>query len=548
MEIWKLRTIDFKSINQIIDIKFEQKQNETCRKLFNYWKDCIKEKKIEKRNEEIAITFYIKHLMVKIILEWRDYCFNRTLKRLNDQNLIQKFINLKSKLIKNHIYILWKNKCSQTLLEENKKQIAFNLYSHNLKLKFISAWKVYYKFCIRKKLINNQAKWFLEMRLKSDVFCKWTIKYENELANKDKNEKALLLWSINIQKNCLVAWQNWIQFRRQKRERYKQALEIRQLDIIKECSRKFLKFSTDSKVRRLQANRILKEKCLLNSVELETKYFYIWLNKCKFKSLPRREDKKLTKIKNLLSGYNLKKSAILEDISLDKKENISGPTTIFKNLDSCGKKRPAPRKPAFIESIDCNKSNLEAVKIVETIEIDNNKLIEECHLNIPKEVSVSAVLLPPSAFLNCKLISQNDTEISENQFKNDAKNELKSSSMSTICNVEVYKEINFGKSMTNLNFINSSSSTSLNQDIKRNLNRENELVTLKKKLETLTIKSDKLKYFWLNIKKFKLSFLIRRLKEQEKLLINCIKSNEINQTSMCETIYQEIDQVRLFFS
>lgn len=480
-------------------MKFKQKQREKCRNLFNYWKDSVKEKKNEKRNEEIAITFYIKHLMIKIISDWRDYCANKTLKRLNDQNLIQKFINIKSKLIKNHVYTLWKEKCSKILSEERKHLIAFNFYSQNLMVKFFSAWKVYQKFCIRKKLINNQAKWFLEMRLKSDVFCKWTIKYENESANKDKNEKALLLWSINIQKNCLVAWQSWIQLRRQKRDRYKQALEIRQLDIIKECSRKFLKFSTDSKVRRLQANRILKEKCLLDSVELEAKYFYLWLNKCKFKSLPKREDKKINKIKNLLSEFNSKKSAILDDISLDKKENISGPTTIFKNLDSCAKKRPAPRKPAFINSIDYSNSNLEAEKIVETIEI-NDKLIEEQHLNVPKEVSVNPVLLPPSAFLNCKLNSQNDSAISDNQCDNELKNDLKSSSMSTICNIEVYKEINFGKSMTNLNFINSNSSISLNHDKKKSSNKENELVNLKKKLEMLTQKSDKLKYFLLNFK------------------------------------------------
>ena len=38
--------------------------------------------------------------------------------------------------------------------------------------------------------------------------------------------------------------------------------------------------------------------------------------------------------------------------------------------------------------------------------------------------------------------------------------------------------------------------------------------------------------------------MTRRLKEQEKLLANCIQSGEINQTSMCGTIYDEREQVR----
>lgn len=38
----------------------------------------------------------------------------------------------------------------------------------------------------------------------------------------------------------------------------------------------------------------------------------------------------------------------------------------------------------------------------------------------------------------------------------------------------------------------------------------------------------------------------RRLKEQEKLLLNLIKSSEINQSSMCETIYEEKEQVTVY--
>lgn len=38
----------------------------------------------------------------------------------------------------------------------------------------------------------------------------------------------------------------------------------------------------------------------------------------------------------------------------------------------------------------------------------------------------------------------------------------------------------------------------------------------------------------------------RSLKEQEQLLENCLQSNEINKSSMCETIYEEKEQVYFF--
>jgi hypothetical protein len=51
----------------------------------------------------------------------------------------------------------------------------------------------------------------------------------------------------------------------------------------------------------------------------------------------------------------------------------------------------------------------------------------------------------------------------------------------------------------------------------------------------------------LSLPHFNFICLLRRLKEQEKLLVNCIETSEINQTSMCETIYVEIGQVFFFF-
>ena len=48
------------------------------------------------------------------------------------------------------------------------------------------------------------------------------------------------------------------------------------------------------------------------------------------------------------------------------------------------------------------------------------------------------------------------------------------------------------------------------------------------------------------IKLLKVLQIKRSLKEQEQLLENCIQSSEINKSSMCETIYEEKEQVISF--
>ncbi|CAF0727562.1 unnamed protein product [Brachionus calyciflorus] len=533
LEIWQLQTKDFKSINEIVNTKFHNKQKEKCHEMLTLWRGQVREKKIEKQNEELAITFYLRHLMVKIIYEWQNYTSNKKLKKFYDQNKIENFHDIQFKLIKRHIFSIWRQKSLEMMSEERKEKIAIEFYNKKIQQKFLIGWKIFHKVCIQKRLLNNQAKLFSEMRLKSEFFFKWSLKYEQECEQREKNEKSLLLWSINIQKNCFTAWQNWIENKKKKKHRYKQALEMRQHDILQECSRKFLQYSMDSKIRRQQANRILKEKYLINSAELELKYFNIWLNKCKFKNLPKSKDKNVLKLEKCVNDIQNKKSVILQDISLEKKGRISCQQSI-SNLDSHTKTRPAPRKPAFlIESIDNFKNfkNYENEKIIKTVVVQN-EIIEEPKLKTPREVMINhPVLLPPTAFLTAPLTPQVISPRSVVSDYHSHKNDLRSSSMSTIGIGEVYKEINLKKTISKTNLITSSSSsmTSLNGDLKKKKDsNEEELVDLKKRLENLSIKSDKLK----------------RLKEQEKLLINCIKSSEINQTSMCETIYKEKEQVQ----
>ena len=99
---------------------------------------------------------------------------------------------------------------------------------------------------------------------------------------REKNQKALIYWSITIQRDFFFAWLEWIRFKKQKKARYQAALEQRQLDILKICGRNFLNYSMDSRVRRMVGLRHLKEKNLIDTSDLQMKYFRIWYNKCKF--------------------------------------------------------------------------------------------------------------------------------------------------------------------------------------------------------------------------------------------------------------------------
>lgn len=206
---WSIQTKDFKQTNRIVEEMFKLKKRDKCIEVLRQWKYEAEQSKLDKNNEQLAITFYLRHLMVKIIDEWRGYTTSRALKHYNDQSMIENFTKTKSKLVTTRIFLIWKRKTNDLMSEDQKEQKAIEFYNRKLATKLLMAWRVYFKFCIRKKLLQNQAKWFFEMRLKTEFYFKWCVKYQDEYNQREKNEKALFLWSINIQKNCLNAWLEW---------------------------------------------------------------------------------------------------------------------------------------------------------------------------------------------------------------------------------------------------------------------------------------------------------------------------------------------------
>lgn len=377
---WLNQTKIFKDQNQIVEIKFNQKQNQFKRDLFTRWLLGVREAKTEKTNELIAQTFYIRHLMIKIVREWSAYCEYKSLKRLELTQATQDVNKIKLKLL----FLKWKQKTRELMSEQAKHELADRVYKRNLIKKMLKEWRL--KYVPQSRLIKSkhkQAERFLEIRLKTEFYFKWLLKYELEEKQRDKNRKALLFWSLNVQKTHMQAWFRWSQEKKLKKERYKQALNMRNKDILRECARKFIIYSTDSKQRRLNANKMYKEKQSIHQFDLENKYFNLWLSKCEF--YKHKKPASLTQKEIFVE--------IKESPSLEKMQEMSRTISVVDTLSPVS--RPPPRKPVFLlQSLDTNQP-LKA-------EIKNENEEAEREENFTKfeiKPKSSVILLPPSAFV-----------------------------------------------------------------------------------------------------------------------------------------------------
>jgi hypothetical protein len=473
---WQKHTKVFKLINQQVNVMFNLKQKEKCLRLFNHWRNETREIKTEKKNEILADAFHLKNLMLNSLKAWNLYTAGRVLKRAEERLIIEKFQKSMSNLVLKNIFDVWKRRSGESIRLNNKEQNSKRVYDSKLAKKTFMAWRIYLKLTWRKKVLNSQAQWFLETRFKTEFYFKWKTKYESECTIREKNQKALIYWSITIQKKSFVAWLDWVRFKKHKKSRYSLAIEQRQLDILKICGRNFLNYSMDARVRRMFALRHLKEKNLIDTNDLLIKYFRIWYNKCNFKISKISIEPKIDKLVHEINdGY-----------TLTKRETVKDSTYVPVKLDVLSKVRPSPRKPTFLnESNDFTQKALPVTKYNDFIKIKDTEVNKEKTFN-------KALLLPPSAF-----------STSKNEVCVDNETSLISSSLSTIDRNEMSFEL---KNIMSFHDISLPPFNSGRKHIENDFNsndkpkqdnskmeHEHELVELKRRLENLSKKSEKLK-------------------------------------------------------
>jgi hypothetical protein len=547
------------------------KQAERKADMFAEWRRNVHESKLNRNNELLAMTFYLKQLMKKILAEWNLFATMKVLRRLDDAEKVDTFVNVKNKLVARSVFLTWLKRTSEKLVVSSKEKQAQAHFENKLNRNAFVQWREHLKWIRYKKSLERRAASFLEMRLKTEFFFKWCIKYQIECELREKNERALLLWSIHIQKMCFAAWLRLHSVKREKKLRYKHALDTRQVDILKECARHFLKYSIDARQRRLHSNFFMKRNVFFDSVTLEAKYFYIWASKCRFKLRcfnttafveGNKQNSSTATSKKQISMNNAKSAN-----SLEKLEKITGCSIVLpaSNNEFQTRTRPAPRKPNFlIDSIDATKS-----RQADTFNRTTERLVSDAEVNPP-----TAILLPPSAFSlpppenssrysneNLPLASASETTLAKKRpffhhvdFAPLIHTTYQYSTTATTSNSSVHQPshglgssgsisaaprpvvpqlsmpLESSRSENSKLGVNDLSTGSVSGRLGGGVS-ENELrlIEIKKRLETFAVKSDKLK----------------RLKEQERLLVNWIRASEQNKNSMSETIYSERDQVQV---
>lgn len=211
---WHNETRTFREINRYVDESFKVKQKSRLTELWGIWRDRVSESRLERSKEHLALVFYSKRLILRVITEWRGYITRRHLKHHNDEILTGDYKLITGVIIKRHFYHVWLKKSQEKAAEEVKNRLALAFYERKAKNRAYEQWRMLTIEGSRQRVREKQADLFIEMRLKTEVFFRWSIRYNEECEMREKNINALLMWSINVQRKYFGAWFQW--YRQQK--------------------------------------------------------------------------------------------------------------------------------------------------------------------------------------------------------------------------------------------------------------------------------------------------------------------------------------------
>jgi hypothetical protein len=199
---------------------------------------------------------------------------------------------------------------------------------------------------------------------------------------RDKNEQALLFWSVSTQRMCLRAWLEWLRGRQQKRQRYALVLEQRQLHVLRSCAASFVRYAVDARSRRLQITRHLKQAYAIDKAEIAFKYFHIWRSKCSGRWAGGSQQRSAYKAPNLVS------SRVPVNVTLEARDKYGDVNCApVVSSDKMSHVRAPPRKPAFL---------LDSVDVSNTGDAFQQPKSAATLSTVPTTMDIQ--LLPPSVF------------------------------------------------------------------------------------------------------------------------------------------------------
>ncbi|CAG2201768.1 SFI1 [Mytilus edulis] len=227
----------------------EEQSSKKCQQLLRWtlhrWRDNCEEQQEVRQTENIAICHYHRCLLTKVTTAWHRYSVIHAYKKSEMRQWVE---NTQKSLNHNKLqryFSFWRSTRDESILKKLKTEQAAQHCNRVLLQNFIFQWKEFVQYSIKKKLLMKQSVWFNEVRLKSWSIATWKQEHAKTQETAQKSALAMWHWSLNLQKQALIAWYMYAQERKRKKNRINEALERRRNRLVRNGIMQWLSVAND---------------------------------------------------------------------------------------------------------------------------------------------------------------------------------------------------------------------------------------------------------------------------------------------------------------
>ncbi|XP_071169108.1 protein SFI1 homolog isoform X2 [Mytilus edulis] len=227
----------------------EEQSSKKCQQLLRWtlyrWRDNCEEQQEDRQTENMAFCHYHRYLLTKVTTAWHRYAVIHAYKKSEMRQWVE---NTQKTLNHNKLqryFSFWRTTRDESILKKLKTEQAAQHYNRVLLQNLISQWKEFVQDSIKKKLLIKQSVWFNEVRLKTWSIATWKQEHAKTQETAQKSALAMWHWSLNLQKQALIAWYMYAQERKRKKNRINEALERRRNRLVRNGITQWLSVAND---------------------------------------------------------------------------------------------------------------------------------------------------------------------------------------------------------------------------------------------------------------------------------------------------------------
>uniref|UniRef100_A0A8C0A8P7 SFI1 centrin binding protein n=1 Tax=Bos mutus grunniens TaxID=30521 RepID=A0A8C0A8P7_BOSMU len=252
LQTWGVYQSRVRSVLQEAAARESRHKRRLLRHVLRRWRENAMAQADEANKMSRAAAHYRRTLCSKVLLEWREAASVQVYYREQADGAVREAQLVLSRGRLRTWFRLWRDRSRRAAQQRVQMERAVRHCCRKLLQEALARWKAHHQGCVRKRLRQRQAARLRAQTLSRAYFHRWGRQLLDRRHEQQRTARALWFWAFSLQAKAWAAWRGFVQEARRKKAREEQAVQVYQLQLLREGVERLLRFAAGMKAFRQQ--------------------------------------------------------------------------------------------------------------------------------------------------------------------------------------------------------------------------------------------------------------------------------------------------------